>query len=275
MSVFLRSSISLIGNKRNLVCSSTSFLRSLKLKNNNGDGFAKQLLLKNSIGDCHYMSTTTSTSTSTSKTSNTATTKKQQPTKPPVYKFTPKGENNGTNAQQEPNSRLGFFLPSSKARNIREITKKDIFPSKLYDMIRNDAQELRRKVKKNRRMDVGPNATFLFQNYDLVWFQIQEMLAIEKGGESQLEDEIHAYAPLVPNGNELVFAFMLGWADADVRKKKLASLGGIENLITLKFKGENLKAIAKEDGIERTTDSGITSAVHFLYFQLNAQQVYI
>ena len=45
-------------------------------------------------------------------------------------------------------------------------------------------------AKRNRRLDVGPYATFHFENYDSMWHQVHEMLYIEKGGEAQIEDEL-------------------------------------------------------------------------------------
>jgi hypothetical protein len=47
------------------------------------------------------------------------------------------------------------------------------------------------------------SASVLFTNYDLIWFQIQEMLRIEKGGDEQLAEEIEAYKDLVPKGGEI------------------------------------------------------------------------
>ena len=47
-------------------------------------------------------------------------------------------------------------------------------------------------------------------------YQIQEMLYIERGGKEQLQDEIKAYNPLVPKGNELVATLMF---EIDNRKK--------------------------------------------------------
>ena len=41
-------------------------------------------------------------------------------------------------------------------------------------------------VKKQRRVEVGPFATFYFENYATMWLQVQEMLRIEKGGAEQI-----------------------------------------------------------------------------------------
>jgi hypothetical protein len=64
------------------------------------------------------------------------------------------------------------------------------------------------EVKKQRRMPVGPDCTFYFENYETMWHQVHEMLFIEKGGEEQIPDELAAYNPLIPKGRELVATVM-------------------------------------------------------------------
>ena len=84
----------------------------------------------------------------------------------------------------------------------REIQKEDIMPLEAYTKNR---KELRKNIvnfKKDRRIALGPYATFYFESYETMLAQVQEMLYIEKGGDAQLKDELIAYNPLVPNGKE-------------------------------------------------------------------------
>ena len=81
-------------------------------------------------------------------------------------------------------------------------------------------------------------------------YQVQEMLYIERGGKQQLQDEIKAYNPLVPKGNELVATLMFEIDNEKKRKDFLTSVGGIEHKIFLKI-GDmkvllNQKMIPKE-----------------------------
>ena len=69
-------------------------------------------------------------------------------------------------------------------------------------------------MKKLRRVEVGPFATFYFENYATMWLQVQEMLRIEKGGAEQLAGELEAYNPLIPQGDELIATMMLEIEDA-------------------------------------------------------------
>ncbi len=64
-------------------------------------------------------------------------------------------------------------------------------------------------IKRNRRVEVGPYATFYFENYDTMLAQVQEMLHIEKGGKEQIAGELEAYNPLIPQGSELIATLML------------------------------------------------------------------
>src|SRR3546814_11238775 len=85
----------------------------------------------------------------------------------------------------------------------RQIAREDILPMAAYAAERRDLRRDLVAKKKFRRQDVGPVCTFYFENYDTMWAQVHEMLYIEKGGEEQIEDELRAYNPLIPQGREL------------------------------------------------------------------------
>ncbi len=79
------------------------------------------------------------------------------------------------------------------------------------DIYTSQRKELRKNIvefKKNRRISLGPYATFYFESYETMLAQVQEMLYIEKGGDEQLKDELTAYNPLIPNGEELIATLM-------------------------------------------------------------------
>lgn len=154
----------------------------------------------------------------------------------------------------------------------REITRDDLLAPEEYATQR---QDLKRKIidsKKNRRVQVGPDATFYFESYDTMWMQIQEMLHIEKGGEAQISDELAAYNPLVPKGRELVATMMFEIEDEALRGRLLRQRGGAEHTVTLKIGEQVIHAVPDED-VERTNASGKTSAVHFFHFSFSDEQV--
>src|SRR5210317_1642603 len=137
----------------------------------------------------------------------------------------------------------------------RQITRDDILPMEVYAEERLERRSALVATKRNRRVAVGPDVMFYFENHDTMWFQIHEMLYIEKGGEEQVPDELAAYNPLIPNGRELIATVMIEIGDPVRREKTLAGLGGFEEAITLTVGGETIKAVAEED-LDRTTAAG-------------------
>ena len=153
-----------------------------------------------------------------------------------------------------------------------EITRADILGLDDYEKVRSERKRAVTALKKNRRVGVGPDATFYFESYDTMLHQVLEMLYIERGGEDQILGELAAYTPLVPNGRELVATLMFEIEDAARREKFLAGLGGVEETVTLGFSGETITARPEED-VDRTTADGKASSVQFLHFPFTAQQV--
>ena len=148
------------------------------------------------------------------------------------------------------------------------------------DLLSLDEYETRRKslkqnlipVKKQRRIEVGPFATFYFESYATMWLQVQEMLRIEKGGAEQIPGELDAYNPLIPQGDELIATLMLEIEDADRRNAVLLTLGGIEETVFLEIGDDTIHAAPTEYD-DRTTPDGKTSSVHWLRFKLTPEQI--
>jgi len=153
----------------------------------------------------------------------------------------------------------------------RQITDQDILPVSEYAKIRKEHKQKLIPIKKNRRVAIGPYATFYFENYETMWSQIQEMLYIEKGGAEQLKDELEAYNPLIPNGSELVATFMIEIDDPVRRDFMLRKLGHIEDKVYLSIAGEKIYAVPEQE-VDRTTEDGKTSAIHFLHFPMTPGQ---
>jgi len=153
-----------------------------------------------------------------------------------------------------------------------EITRADILPLEAFAKIRKEKRQALVGIKKNRRVEVGPVATFYFENYDTMWWQIHEMLFIEKGGEDQIPDELSAYNPLIPKGRELIATIMFEIDEPVRRANFLARLGGVEETIFLKFAGETVAGKPEED-VDRTSAEGKASSVQFVHFPFTDAQV--
>ena len=136
-------------------------------------------------------------------------------------------------------------------------------------------KEIRKKIvefKKDRRIALGPYATFYFESYETMLAQVQEMLYIEKGGDEQLKDELVAYNPLIPNGKELIATLMFEIDNPILRATFLGKVGGIEDKVFMNVDGEKIKAVP-EDDVDRTSADGKASSVQFIHFKFNDKQI--
>jgi len=154
----------------------------------------------------------------------------------------------------------------------RKITPADILSDSDYTARRKALRSEAIVLKKHRRVEVGPYATFYFENYQTMWLQVQEMLRIEKGGKEQIAGELETYNPLIPQGDELIATLMLEIEDAMRRHATLLTLGGIEETIFMEIGGTRIVATPTEYD-DRTTADGKTSSVHWLRFKLTPELV--
>ena len=154
----------------------------------------------------------------------------------------------------------------------RQIEKKDLMPADAYAESRKQIRKELVKFKENRRIALGPYATFYFESFETMVAQIQEMLYIEKGGDEQLKDELIAYNPLVPDGKEFTATLMFEIDNPISRGAFLGKVGGIEEKIFMKIDDETVKAVP-EDDVDRTSAEGKASSVQFIHFRFNNDQI--
>ena len=127
--------------------------------------------------------------------------------------------------------------------------------------------------KRDRRLELGTNAALYFEDRLTMQYQVQEMLRIERIFEAEgINDELQAYNPLIPDGSNWKATFMVEFPEEEERRQMLTQLVGIENRVYVQVVDfDRVFAVADED-LERA-DEGKTSAVHFLRFELPAEQV--
>jgi len=160
----------------------------------------------------------------------------------------------------------------SMTRENKIVEKKDLLSADLYKKNRKQIRNELLEYKKNRRVSLGPYATFYFENFDTMLGQIQEMLHIEKGGDEQLKDELEAYNPLIPKGRELVSTLMFEIDDPTLRADFLNKVGGIEEKVYLQVNKDKIKAKAETD-VDRTSAEGKASSVQFIHFNFSEEQI--
>ena len=154
----------------------------------------------------------------------------------------------------------------------RFIEKGDLIIFKEYAKNRKKIRKDLVEFKKNRRVSIGPYATFYFESFETMLAQVQEMLHIEKGGDEQLKDELNAYNPLIPKGKELVATLMFEIDDPTSRADFLGKVGGIEEKIYIKVVEEIIKAVPETD-VDRTSSEGKASSVQFVHFNFSSEQI--
>jgi hypothetical protein len=152
------------------------------------------------------------------------------------------------------------------------ITHTDIVAPEIYSRERAERRRALIPIKRNRRIEVGPFATFYFESFDTMLAQVHEMLHIEKGGEEQVAGELEAYNPLIPQGRELVATLMIEIDEPQRRQTALLKLAGIEETAYLEVGASPIKGTPAEYE-DRTTEDGKTSSVHWVRFAFTPAQI--
>lgn len=154
---------------------------------------------------------------------------------------------------------------------MKALIRDDLYSLEQYAATR---AEFRTKVmahKKNRQVPIGPNATLYFEDRLTIQYQVQEMLRIERLFEPKdIEDELAAYNPLIPDGRNWKATFMIEFDDVEERRVALGRMMGIEDRTWVQVADfDRVYAIADED-LERDKEEK-TSAVHFMRFELTPE----
>ena len=156
---------------------------------------------------------------------------------------------------------------------MEKLSREGLLSLEAYSAQRDQLREDVMAHKRNRRLSLGTNATLYFEDRLTMQYQVQEMLRIERIFEAAgIEDELASYNPLIPDGSNWKATFMVEFPDAEERSAMLRQLIDIENKVWMQVgELEKIRPIADED-LERT-DAEKTSAVHFLRFELTAEQI--
>ena len=156
---------------------------------------------------------------------------------------------------------------------MQKLVETDLLSLERYSRERPEFRARVMAHKKNRKLNVGPNTMWLFEDRLTVQYQVQEMLRTERIFEAEgIAEELAAYNPLIPDGRNWKATLLIEYADPEIRRVQLEKLRGIEDRCWVQVAGcTRLFAIADED-LERENDVK-TSAVHFLRFELDEPMV--
>ncbi len=156
---------------------------------------------------------------------------------------------------------------------MQALTRKDLMSLEKYAEERPAFRSRVMAHKRDRQIAIGPHARLYFEDRLTIQYQVQEMLRIEKIFEAdEIEEELKAYNPLIPDGANWKATFMLEYEDVDERRAALASLAGVASRVYVRV-GERprIYAVADEDMGRENDDK--TSSVHFLRFDLGDDAV--
>ena len=156
---------------------------------------------------------------------------------------------------------------------MQKLTREDLYSLERYADLRDEFRQQVMAHKRNRRVALGTNAALYFEDRLTMQYQVQEMLRIERIFEAEgIDEELDAYNPLIPDGSNWKATFMVEFPEAEERRAMLRQLRGIEDFVYMQVDGfARVFAIADED-LDRS-DETKTSAVHFMRFELPAEQV--
>ena len=151
-----------------------------------------------------------------------------------------------------------------------KITRDSLMTLEAYSQYRKDNKAAIMAHRQLRSVHLGEHINVQFESETSIRYQIQEMLRLEKIFEAEaIDQEIEAYAPLVPDGSNWKATMLIEYPDVNERKRELARLIGVEDHLFVEVEGHaRVYAIADED-MDRENDEK-TSAVHFVRFELDA-----
>ena len=156
---------------------------------------------------------------------------------------------------------------------MQKLSRADLLTLEAYHDQRADMRRTVLAHKSSRKVYIGDHAGLYFEDRLTVHYQIQEMLRVERiFASAAIDEELEAYNPLIPDGDNLKATFMLEYEDVAERQVALSQLRGVEDRVWLEVPGHvRVFGIADED-LQRA-DEDKTSAVHFLRFQLDAAAI--
>ncbi len=154
-----------------------------------------------------------------------------------------------------------------------KLTRADLWTLEDYSEKRPQFRTQIIEHKKHRQVHLGAHATLYFEDALTMKYQVQEMLRVEKiFTAAEIEEELEAYNPLIPDGSNWKATFMIEYGDVEERRVALSKMAGIEHTVWVKIAdGEKIFAVANED-LDRSTDEK-ASAVHFMRFELDGPSI--
>jgi hypothetical protein len=151
---------------------------------------------------------------------------------------------------------------------MRAVQLDDISGLGRYEAVRNDFRRRIIELKKARRVSVGDRITFVFENFDTVLFQIQEMLRAENISDlDRVREELDVYNELIPAAGELSSTMLIEITEQERVRPELVRLIGIDGCVCLRVGGHSVPGVF-EEGRSKADN---LSAVQYVRFRLDEE----
>ena len=154
------------------------------------------------------------------------------------------------------------------------LTLADVLDLRAYERVRDEyrAQVIARK--RNRRVELGPIMTLVFECLDTVRFQVQEMARVEKIiSDAALQSELDVYNRLLPSERELSATLFIELTTDAALREWLPKLVGIEHEVRFRVEGDLVSSRPEDQHAAALTREAVTPAVHYLRFSFTEAQV--
>lgn len=160
-----------------------------------------------------------------------------------------------------------------KSFRMKKVMLDEVVGLERYEQERVAARQRIIELKKHRRVAVGEQVTFVFENHDTMWFQIQEMLRAERIVDlDRIRDELEVYNALIPEPGELSATMLIEITEESQIRERLVSLIGIDQAVTMEIDdggSANRLCIRGEFEAGRSKEDKL-SAVQYVRFPFSA-----
>ncbi len=154
------------------------------------------------------------------------------------------------------------------------LTLADILDLRAYERVREDYRARVIARKRNRRVPLGPIMTLVFECFDTVRFQVQEMARVEKLiSDEAIQAELDVYNRLLPSERELSATLFIELTAEGAMREWLPRLVGIETALAIAMNGEVVLSVPEAEHAAALTRETVTPAVHYVRFPFSAAQL--
>ncbi len=154
------------------------------------------------------------------------------------------------------------------------LTLVDVLDLRAYERVRDDYRARVIARKRRRRVPLGSIMTLVFECFDTVRFQVQEMARAEKIiSDEAIQVELDIYNRLLPGDGELSATLFIELTSDDALQEWLPRLVGIEHRLGISIDGEVVASVPEAEHAAALTRETVTPAVHYVRFGLTPTQV--